>query len=785
MKKEIFIVATILLMIGSSLPAVVYTSGQVVPEKIPREQLFWCAQSHDAVDTLNPFSPAGHPDATTQFLVYEWLAYVTYHDSKLNPMLAESWGYIKDGGTFEIKLRPIVHFWDGTPLRAEDVVFTLETRADTVYSGLIAHVWEIVDSAEAVDDQTVHINLKEGEENNLLIMTVLMQPIVQKKRWAPLKEEWAETFREFMNLDFDEIVGTGPYRPIAYDDHYVFYQHVDDYWGEQIGWTFTPEYAKYEDVGSGDACSMAIRDLTVEYGWGNFLKGDIEWFKANKDKVGCWNIEQPAEKMLPPTGPYWLFPNLENEMVRQTWLREALVYTIDPKELSEAAYGGTNILSRYLFGITPGGLADIYLNKKIVEETFETEPFELGGFTFPSIKHDPEKAIEILQEHCEGSVEEGWTYNGKQVGPFKVMGVSGWGYEPQAIKVAEWWNEIGVPAEAVNLEYTLWESMLRGRTGCDWWVVGPHGGAAGLNLVPIAMYNEFVMEDVNPWIGSHTHYQDYWSGEYPELENTAAEMKELCEELWRHPIGSEESISIAKKIQEIYIPQIYAIPLMIRTEPNAQWCKLRWINWPKGDDIAPMDSGQVQDTKGMYFAMRLVNPAVVKLVDFKISPSTVREGESAIAVVTIKNEGEYEHRYDVVLYNVTDKPQYYDRIALKHLKIAPGETMEVDFELKRPLGTYEISAGEYDPDLGIRRIYTVIPPIPAVEEIIEEVTAAKDAAESAVSYAEQAMTAAQEARTFAEQAKNAAENVVMMVWASMAVTIIVVLGGVYALTKRR
>jgi len=199
-----------------------------------------------------------------------------------------------------------------------------------------------------------------------------------------------------------------------------------------------------------------------------------------------------------------------------------------------------------------------------------------------------------------------------------------------------------------------------------------------------------------------------------------------------------------------------------------------------------MDSGQVQDVKGVYFATRLVNPAVVKLVDFRISPSTVREDETATAIMTIKNEGQYPHMYDAELYNITDKPQYFDMFAMKHVTVQPGETMNVMFEISRPVGTYEISAGEYDPGLGIRRIFTVVPAVevPGIEEAIAEATGAKNAAEDARSAAEQALTAAQDAKALAEAAKAAAEGLQMMVIGSAVATIVVVLIGVYALTRR-
>ena len=49
---------------------------------------------------------------------------------QLQPMLATSWTPNKDGTVWTFKLRPSVKFHDGSPLTADDVVYTFQQQAD-------------------------------------------------------------------------------------------------------------------------------------------------------------------------------------------------------------------------------------------------------------------------------------------------------------------------------------------------------------------------------------------------------------------------------------------------------------------------------------------------------------------------------------------------------------------------------------------------------------------------------------------------------------------------------
>lgn len=78
-------------------------------------------------------------------------------DDKLVPALAESWDYNQDGTEITFHLRDDVTFWDGTPLTAEDVVFSYERAIESSYTSSSTNM---MDRMEYVDENTCKLILK-------------------------------------------------------------------------------------------------------------------------------------------------------------------------------------------------------------------------------------------------------------------------------------------------------------------------------------------------------------------------------------------------------------------------------------------------------------------------------------------------------------------------------------------------------------------------------------------------------------------------------------------------
>ncbi|MEO4042577.1 ABC transporter substrate-binding protein [Hoeflea sp. CAU 1731] len=128
-----------------------------------------------AVGELDPGKASDYADSILMFNVYDTLVMPAQGAPGHVPHLAESWS--ADGQTFTFKLRDDVKFQSGNPMTAEDVVYSLE-RMQALGQGL-SYLFNVVESAEAIDDTTVAFTLKEPYAP--FIASMVRLPIVDKK----------------------------------------------------------------------------------------------------------------------------------------------------------------------------------------------------------------------------------------------------------------------------------------------------------------------------------------------------------------------------------------------------------------------------------------------------------------------------------------------------------------------------------------------------------------------------------------------------------------------------
>ncbi len=176
------------------------------------ETLRW-ARVGDAL-TLDPHSANEGPTSTLLHHIYETLV-DRATDGSLEPRLATEWRIHPDDDTiWEFTLREGVTFHDGTPMTAEDVVFSLDrARAETSdFRGLHAAVAE----ATAVDDLTVHVRM-EGPAP--LWIQNLTNTFIISKAWAEANnvtqpQNFAAGEENFAVRNTN---GTGPYMLVERD----------------------------------------------------------------------------------------------------------------------------------------------------------------------------------------------------------------------------------------------------------------------------------------------------------------------------------------------------------------------------------------------------------------------------------------------------------------------------------------------------------------------------------------------------------------------------------------
>ena len=171
------------------------------------------------------------PNMQVSLAIFESL---TMQDAKgaVKPMLAESWT-LASPTEWDFKLRSGVTFSDGTPLTADDVVFTFDRVAKvpnsptpfTLFTRKIA-------SVTALDAGTVRITTTEPYP--LLLVDIVNLPIMSRAAASGPADEGKTT----TELNRGEgLIGTGPFRFVSWQKGAdLVLERNETYWGARPEW---------------------------------------------------------------------------------------------------------------------------------------------------------------------------------------------------------------------------------------------------------------------------------------------------------------------------------------------------------------------------------------------------------------------------------------------------------------------------------------------------------------------------------------------------------------------
>lgn len=168
------------------------------------------------------FSRTG-PNQMTALHIFDRLV-TTDKNVRMQPALAESWESV-DPTTWLVHLRQGVTFHDGSPLTAEDVVYSL-TRAPDVPNSPASFAGSVseIEAMEIVDDHTIRFTSK--SPSPLFVENIGTVYIVSKAATEGKANE-----------DFNSgaaAIGTGPYKFVSWQpgDRLIL-ERNEGYWGEK------------------------------------------------------------------------------------------------------------------------------------------------------------------------------------------------------------------------------------------------------------------------------------------------------------------------------------------------------------------------------------------------------------------------------------------------------------------------------------------------------------------------------------------------------------------------
>ena len=265
---------------------------------------------------------------------------------QLQPWLAQSWEQ-PDALTWMFHLRPNVHFHDGRPLEAEDVVWTIESLIDprttaslpggSLISGKSGS-FTSVDYAEARDPLTVVLHLKRPDAGLLFNMSDGLFGVVPRG-----------SGREFGLAP----IGSGPFRFVRQvQDREVLLERFHQCWSTPSP-TATNQAPTREDARSGSEIER-LRFSVVP----DTITSALEMQKGSADLAS--NVLTPdmihalegtpslGIESGPGSSVWYLNFNAQDPALRDRRVRQAIAFSLDRPAIIAALWRGHGRLARGL-----------------------------------------------------------------------------------------------------------------------------------------------------------------------------------------------------------------------------------------------------------------------------------------------------------------------------------------------------------------------------------------------------------------------------------------------------
>lgn len=175
-------------------------------------------------DSFNAFILKGDAAQGLEYLFDSLMVRADDEPDAVYGLVAKTADIAKDRLSVTFHLRPEATFSDGSPITADDVVFSfdaLRTKGHPVYRTSLRDVVK----AEALDPHTVRYTFK-GKLLRDLPLTVSVLPILSKAYYAT---------RKFEETSLEPPLGSGPYRIKSFQPgRSVTFERRDDYWAKDL-----------------------------------------------------------------------------------------------------------------------------------------------------------------------------------------------------------------------------------------------------------------------------------------------------------------------------------------------------------------------------------------------------------------------------------------------------------------------------------------------------------------------------------------------------------------------
>ena len=301
-----------------------------------------------AVSIMNPYLSQGTKDVYGSSLVLEPLAGID-DQGGLFAKLAVDIPTVANGGisadltTITWKIKPDMKWSDGSPVTADDAVFTASYCMDPAGGCAQLSKFDGIKSVEAVDASTVKVTFTGPKPFPYTAFVGAQAPLLQKAQFAACIGAAAPTCTDANNMP----IGTGPFKVTAFTVNDTVVLAANENFRDAA----LPAFATAVIKGGGDAESSAravMQTGEFDYAWNTQIPPDsqkamagagkgvfVSAFATTTERIEI-NLTDPSADLAEGERSTAKHPH---PFLKDIKLRQALSMAIDRQVLSDLGYG--------------------------------------------------------------------------------------------------------------------------------------------------------------------------------------------------------------------------------------------------------------------------------------------------------------------------------------------------------------------------------------------------------------------------------------------------------------
>jgi microcin C transport system substrate-binding protein len=179
-------------------------------------------------DSLHPYTNQGNPAVLSSIFFESMLEGTLDTIGESYCLLCESIAYPEDKSYVIFTIRENARFSDGTPVTAQDVLFSYEILRDEGLPSFRANIPLTIDSAEVLDARRIRFDFNPESQVRGRIEAAGGLPVFSQASHEA-------SGRDFNESRLEPLVGSGPYVPGEVDPgRSTVFVRDDDYWGNDL-----------------------------------------------------------------------------------------------------------------------------------------------------------------------------------------------------------------------------------------------------------------------------------------------------------------------------------------------------------------------------------------------------------------------------------------------------------------------------------------------------------------------------------------------------------------------